>query len=120
MEQHLTSQDLTAFAKGELPREAARAVIAHLLRGCTACRSESASRWHLGRSREALPEDAYDAGLARGLAVAQGGGGPLAASTAAAWLQEQAGVSAEVHGPDLVTSLLQRAWDLRHDNPEET
>ena len=81
MEHHLTSQDITSFAKGELPREAARTVVSHLLRGCTACRSESASRWHLGRSREALPEDAYDAGLDRVLAVVQGGRAPLPAST---------------------------------------
>lgn len=99
MEQHLTSQDLTAFAKGELPREAARAVIAHLLGGCTACRSESASRWHLGRSQEPLPEDAYDAGFERVLALVRGG-------------REQ--------GPEQVAALLQRAWELRHDSPEET
>src|SRR5947199_365783 len=99
MEQHLTSQDLAAFAKGELPREAARAVIAHLLGGCTACRSESASRWHLGRSQEPLPEDAYDAGFDRVLALVRGG-------------REQ--------GPEQVTTLLQRAWELRHDSPEET
>jgi tetratricopeptide (TPR) repeat protein len=99
MEQHLTSQDLAAFAKGELPREAARAVVSHLLRGCTACRSESASRWHLGQSREPLPEDAYDAGFERVLALVQGG-------------RERAA--------EQVTALLQRAWELRHESPEET
>jgi hypothetical protein len=117
MEHHLTSQDLTAFAKGELPREAARAVVSHLLRGCSACRSESASRWHLGRSREALPEDAYDAGFERVLAVVQRGS---AAEPAAAWLRERAGVTEDVRGPALVTALLQRAWELRHDSPDET
>jgi tetratricopeptide (TPR) repeat protein len=99
MEQHLTSQDLTAFAKGELPREAARAVVSHLLGGCTVCRSESASRWHLGRSREPLPEEVYDAGFDRLLAVVEGG---------------------RSQGAEKVNELLQRAWDLRHDSPEET
>jgi tetratricopeptide (TPR) repeat protein len=120
MEHHLTSQDLTAFAKGELPREAARAVVSHLLRGCTTCRSESASRWHLGLSREPLPEDAYDAGFDRVLALVQGGKTPRPESDAAAWLRERAGVGADVQGPELVTALLGRAWELRHENPEET
>src|ERR1700710_969185 len=99
MEQHLTSQDLAAFAKGELPRQAARAVIAHLLGGCSACRSESASRWHLGRSREPLPEDAYDAGVERVLALVQDG---------------------RAQGPEQVAALLQSAWEIRHDSPEVT
>jgi tetratricopeptide (TPR) repeat protein len=119
MEHHLTSQDLTAFAKGELPREAARAVVSHLLRGCSACRSESASRWHLGRSQEPLPEDAYDAGFERVLAVVQRQRGN-SAGHAAAWLRERAGVTEEVQGPALVTALLNRAWELRHDSPDET
>src|SRR4051812_46181362 len=69
MEQHLTPQNLQAFASGELSREGARAVVAHLLSGCEACRSESAGVWLLDRPRKAIPLDAYDAAFDRALAV---------------------------------------------------
>ena len=93
MNRHLTSQDLQALAGGELSREAARAAVAHLLRGCGACRSEAAGLWRLGAS-PAPPEDAYDAAFDR-LSAALGGGAAK------------------------VEALLQRAWALRHDDPEE-
>ncbi len=122
MKQHLTPQDLAAFASGELPREGARNVVAHLLRGCVVCKSESAALWHLGQPREPLPVDAYDAAFDRVLAVLQAGREATAAEPAAdaGWLQEQAGVPADVQGPALVEALLQRAWDQRHESPDET
>lgn len=95
MAQHLNSQDLKDLAGGELSREAARGVVAHLLRGCDACRSEAADLWRLGAS-PAPPEDAYDAALDR-LSAALGG--------------KKTGAEVE--------ALLQRAWALRHDDPEE-
>jgi len=96
MKQHLSSQDLHALASGELSREAARAAVAHLLHGCGDCRSEAADLWHLRQSPAAPPEDAYDAAFDR-LSAALGGR------------------EAEVD----VEALLQRAWGLRHDDPEE-
>ncbi|MEO6195338.1 MAG: hypothetical protein ABIS20_20145 [Thermoanaerobaculia bacterium] len=122
MEHHLTPQNLQAFASGELSREGARAVVAHLLSGCAACRSESAGVWLLEKSREPLPADAYDTAFDRVLAVFQGGSEAIATapSPAAGWLQERAGVAVDVQGPELVEALLQRAWDLRHESPEET
>jgi tetratricopeptide (TPR) repeat protein len=95
MKQHLTPQDLQAFAGGELSREDARTAVAHLLRGCGACRSEAAALWHLGQAPEAPPEDAYDAAFDR-LSAAVGGG--------------TAGNEVE--------TLIQRAWSLRHGDPE--
>jgi anti-sigma factor ChrR (cupin superfamily) len=74
MEQHLTPQNLQAFASGELSREGARAVVAHLLSGCQACRSESAGAWLLEKPQEALPADAYDTAFDRVLAAFQGCG----------------------------------------------
>ena len=122
MEQHLTPQNLQAFASGELSREGARAVVAHLLSGCAACRSESAGVWLLEKTREPLPLDAYDTAFDRVLAVLQGGSETIATapSPATGWLQERAGVAADVQGPALVEALLQRAWGLRHESPEET
>jgi tetratricopeptide (TPR) repeat protein len=98
MKQHLSPQDLQALAGGELSREAARAAVAHLLRGCGDCRSEAADLWHLRQSPAAPPEDAYDGAFDR-LSAALGG----------------RKAEAEVD----VEALLQRAWGLRHDDPEE-
>jgi tetratricopeptide (TPR) repeat protein len=92
---HITPQDLQALASGELPREATRTAVAHLLRGCGVCQSQAADLWHLGAA-PAPPEDAYDAVLDRLSATLEGG------KTAAE-----------------VEELLQRAWSLRHANPEE-
>jgi tetratricopeptide (TPR) repeat protein len=93
MDQHLTLQDLEAFAGGALPREAARAVVAHLLGGCGTCQSQSAALWHLGQRPAAPPAEAYDAAFDRALAAAEG--------------------TADVE------ALLERAWALRHEDPEE-
>jgi tetratricopeptide (TPR) repeat protein len=119
MELHFTSQDFQAFANGELPKDKARAVVAHLLRGCRTCQTESAALW---RAPKALPEEAYDAVFDRVLATCRGGAAdeaPVAAAARPSPLQELAGVSAEVEGSDLVEALLQRAWNLRHENLAE-
>src|SRR5829696_605239 len=118
MELHFTSQDFQAFANGELPKDKARAVVAHLLRGCRACQAESAALW---RAPKAVPEDAYDAVFDRVLVACRAAVAPAAVAVAESAdrpspLQELAGVSAEVEGPDLVVALLQRAWDLRHED----
>ncbi|HEY4587890.1 MAG TPA: hypothetical protein VII86_01620 [Thermoanaerobaculia bacterium] len=95
MTQHLIPQDLQALAGGELSREATRTAVVHLLHGCGVCQSQAADLWQLGPS-PAPPEDAYDAVFDRLSATLNGG------KTAAE-----------------VEELLQRAWSLRHDNPEE-
>ncbi|HKI05811.1 MAG TPA: hypothetical protein VKK31_27775 [Thermoanaerobaculia bacterium] len=110
MEQHFTSQDLEAFAGGALPKEKARAVVAHFLRGCSTCQARSAALWH---PREAVSEDAYDAVFDRVLAASRDRSAQVSSLRP---LQEQAGVSAEVEGPELVEALLERAWALRHED----
>src|SRR5215210_5408658 len=66
MELHFTAQDFQVFANGELPKDKARALVAHLLRGCRACQAESAALW---RAPKAVPEEAYDAVFDRALAA---------------------------------------------------
>jgi len=119
MDQHFTIQDLKAFASSELPKDKSRALVAHFLRGCRTCQAQSAGLW---RSAEPVPEDGYDAAFDRVLAAFNGGRADAVAAERAASpgpLQAQAGVSAEVEGPDLVEALLRRAWDLRHESPAE-
>ncbi|HEX3553004.1 MAG TPA: hypothetical protein VIA62_07215 [Thermoanaerobaculia bacterium] len=91
--QHLTSQDFRTFAEGILPRERARTVVAHLLRGCGACRTAAAPLWSPAAP---VAPDAYDAAFER-----------VAATFAGA------------QGPERVDGLLQRAWSLRHDDSAE-
>ena len=105
MEQHFTPEDFRAFASGKMPREKARAAVAHLLRGCQACQSKSAALW---RPQEAVPEDAYDAAFER-LAVTLRG--------------KHAGVPASAQDKEKdmekVEALLAQAWSLRHESPAE-
>lgn len=105
MEQHVTPEDLRAFRSGKLPRERVRAAVAHLLRGCRDCQSQSAALW---RPQEPVPEDAYDAAFDRVAAALRG---------------ERAGASA---GPqdkekdmEKVEALLAQAWSLRYESPAE-
>lgn len=103
MAQHLTSQDLQAFARGELPRETARGLVAHLLRGCGPCRAESEALWQVGRPQAAdLSEGAYDAAFDRVLATLGEG-------------RE----AADVQGSARVEDLLARAWAVRHESVTE-
>jgi len=92
--QHLTSQDFRTFAEGVLPRERARTVVAHLLRGCGTCRAAAAPLWSPAASVAPIAPDAYDAAFER-VAAALGG----------------------AQGSERVDDLLQRAWSLRHDDP---
>jgi len=92
---HITPQDLQALVGGQFSREAKRTAVAHLLHGCGVCQSQAADLWQLGPS-PAPPADAYDAVFDRLSATLNGG------KTAVE-----------------VEALLQRAWSLRHDNPEE-
>jgi tetratricopeptide (TPR) repeat protein len=101
MERHFNTEELKAFASGELPKEKARALVAHLLRGCQSCRRAGSSA--LWRSREAVPENAYDSAFSRILATVRGETSPAHAG----------------EGPEPVEALLDRAWDLRHEDPAE-
>ncbi len=96
MERHFTSEDLKAFANGKLPREKVRAGVAHLLRGCQDCKSESAA---LLRRQKPVPEVSYDAAFSRVAAV----------------LREDRGAESV----SSVEALLAQAWALRHESPAE-
>lgn len=96
MERHFTSEDLKAFTNGELPREKVQATVAHILRGCQDCKSESAA---LLRRPKAVPEDSYDAAFDRVAAV----------------LREDRGAESV----SSVEALLSQAWALRYESPAE-
>lgn len=129
VEGHPTPQELRAFAEGELPKERARTVVAHFLRGCASCRAETAALLNLIRirrgPREATPErlQAYDEAFDRVYEILRAGRipeTPTAFETGnPAWLHALAGVSPGLHGPELVEALLARAWSLRHERPAD-
>jgi tetratricopeptide (TPR) repeat protein len=131
VEEHPTPQELRAFAEGELPKDRARIVVSHFIRGCVTCRGEAAALLKLVRIRRgpraASPEllQAYDQAFDRVCEALQAGRLGSVASPAVvdtgdpAWLQALAGVPAGLRGAELVEALLERAWALRHDKPAE-
>lgn len=131
MEAHPTPRELRDFAEGGLPKEQARNVVAHFLRGCGACRTEAAALLNLIRIRRGprveSPErlEIYDQAFDRAFEILQAAHhAPISSEThetpeavAPAWLNALAGVSSALDGPDLVEALLARAWTLRHEKP---
>ena len=105
MAQHpyLTAQDLQDFAGGALPREKARMVVVHLLRGCETCRDEAVPHW---RAAPEVDPDSYDAAFDRLAATLRGG-------------EPRVEAPAGVQGPERVDEILQRAWSLRQDDPAD-
>jgi tetratricopeptide (TPR) repeat protein len=129
VEGHPTPQELRGFAEGELPKDRARIVVAHFLRGCATCRAETAALLNLIRirrgPREATPErlQAYDEAFDRAYEILRAGRmpeTPTAFETGnPAWLHALAGVAPGLRGPELVEALLARAWSLRHERPAD-
>jgi tetratricopeptide (TPR) repeat protein len=129
VEEHPTPQELRAFAEGELPKDRARIVVSHFIRGCEICRAETAALLKLVRIRRgprlASPEmlEVYDQAFDRACEALQAGRLGDSVSTAdtgdPAWLQALAGVPAGLRGAELVEALLDRAWSLRHEKPAE-
>jgi tetratricopeptide (TPR) repeat protein len=129
VEAHPTPQELREFAEGGLPREQARNVVAHFLRGCVACRAEAATLLNLIRirrgPREETPErlQIYDQAFDRALEILQAARPAASAgateTTAPAWLHALAGVAPGLQGSELLEALLDRAWSLRHEKPIE-
>jgi tetratricopeptide (TPR) repeat protein len=129
VEAHPTPQELREFAEGGLPREQARNVVAHFLRGCGTCRAEAATLLNLVSiprgPRDETPEglEIYDQAFDRALEILQAARPSAAAgateTTAPAWLHALAGVAPGLQGSELLEALLDRAWSLRHEKPIE-
>jgi tetratricopeptide (TPR) repeat protein len=132
---HPTAAELDGFVWNRLTADHARAVVAHLLRGCAACRSALTPHVAglLGLAEPPEPalspgEDAeYDAAIDRAFARAlRKSGNPWEDRTReslAVSLVPVAGEAPEdLSGPRGVPAfeaLLEKSWALRHDNPEE-
>jgi hypothetical protein len=71
MNGHISSPDLEALAAGNLPKEKARALFAHLLGGCETCQRQAATYWRLGGHAEPVPESAYDRAIDRAFAAVE-------------------------------------------------
>jgi hypothetical protein len=71
MDHHISSQDLEAFAAGDLPKERARVLFSHLLGGCEICQRKAAALWHLDGRAESVPQNAYDRAMDRAVAAVE-------------------------------------------------
>ncbi len=131
MNEHPTPADLEAFLEDRLDPSRVSSLVAHLLRGCEACRQFLTPR--LGKVPEAVsvPEAAdlevYDAAVTQALAAVRLHGRFALKRTqkfreALARLTEDGmdGLDHRRFGLYAsVEALLTRSWQLRHENPEQ-
>jgi hypothetical protein len=128
--EHPSLDELQDFAQGILPSEQARLVVAHLLRGCIRCGAVL-----IPEVEALLPEDppiedsGYDEAIERAFA-AQRWHGPAALkqrekARQALALLEAGGVEklseapSDLKGIVACEALMERSWDLRHEDPQQ-
>ncbi|HEX7181849.1 MAG TPA: hypothetical protein VF756_08410 [Thermoanaerobaculia bacterium] len=134
MVDHLSLDELSALARGELQKERTRAVVRHIFRGCRACLSmllPALGGHPLEETTELTPEQdaAYDAAIDRAFAAVrrQDRTRRRERERILKIVQrlETEGVEAlqrlprRDQGPPLIEALLERSWALRHDDPAQ-
>ncbi len=130
MAEHPSLDELQDFAQGLLPAERARRVVAHLLRGCIPC-----GAMLIPEVEVLLPEDppvedpGYEEAIDRAFA-AQRWHGPAAlkrrtkarqalALLEAGGLEELSQATPDLKGIVACEALMERSWDLRHEDPQQ-
>lgn len=130
MAEHPSLDELQDFAQGLLPAERARRVVAHLLRGCIPCGAVL-----IPEVEALLPEDppvedpGYDDAIERAFA-AQRWHGPAAlkrrtkarqalALLEAGGIEELSEAPSDLKGIVACEALMERSWDLRHEDPQQ-
>lgn len=134
MDDHLSLDELSALARGELQGERTRTVVRHIFRGCRVCLSmllPALGGHPLEETVELTPEQdaAYDAALDRAFAAArrQGRERRRERERVRKIVQRLETEGAEAlqrlpHrdlGPLLIEALLERSWALRYDEPAQ-
>jgi hypothetical protein len=142
--EHPTPSEIDFFLDGSLPRERARAVLLHLLRGCEPCRAAMGpkvdSLFQLDLEGHGLakiaPEDLVRLGLALEQVTPQrprnkmlrrkrpGGGTAILARLASAGVGDRGGHGAAVASPRagahaVYEALLARSWALYQEDPRK-
>jgi tetratricopeptide (TPR) repeat protein len=124
---HLCPEDLKCLVKGTLSRQRRREALRHLLRCCPVC--SRALTTYGGFALDEIPEDAYDAVVARvtsqvsQLAVARREAvSTLTALLAGdrAWTDLSTADLALLRGLPRLGALLDAGWSLRHQDPQST
>ena len=134
---HPTPRELEGILLGGVAAERARAVILHLLRGCEECNLALLpflpQRFLTEGRPEApppFPPESYDAPIDRAFAAVlrpripsagflEESKGETLAILHSGGLEALAGAPATVEGLPLFEALLERSWDLRHDDPPQ-
>lgn len=123
MKDHLTSEEISAFVRGELAPERTRVLIQHVIRGCPTCCATSAPI--LGLGQPGPSPDEYDAAVDRAYKTAR-----RFARTREREARKARRIAVEIQErglealgtlkksePALVEALLTRSWSLRHEDP---
>jgi tetratricopeptide (TPR) repeat protein len=133
---HPNPEVLNRWLEGRLAPGEVRSLVAHLLGGCASCQAVLAGRTFLFTEEEPpealllaadAPEDAYDLALRRAAErIRRHGVRALKIKRASARLHKRlirrgsGGLSPERDEPVAAfEALLSRAWELRHENPQE-
>ena len=130
MAEHPSRRELQEFVRGLLPRESAHRVVVHLLRGCAVCGFSLLPDMIAAAAADTTEDPGYDKVLDRAFA-AQRSHGPAALKTMVKVRQalavlEAGGIEAlatesgwKLKGVTTCEALLERSWDLRHNNPHQ-
>lgn len=117
MSEHPTAAELSAFLEGQLSQERRRAVMTHLVQGCSTCCRVAGSAFGF---LPASPEDYHQAvsKVSRRVRNSVRRDRERAREAVAQIESGQAGtLRRRLHGLSLFEELLTRSWALRHDNP---
>lgn len=129
MAEHPSLEELQEFARGRLPPERSRRVVAHLLHGCGYCGFRLLPEIIPGTSADTSEDPAYDDALDLAIEAQRRHGVDelklkLKTRQALAVL-ESGGIGALADAPVGLKSaaaceaLLERSWALRHDDPQQ-
>jgi tetratricopeptide (TPR) repeat protein len=128
--------ELQGFVSGELPRERARFVVHHFLRGCEQCRMALAPHLPIKLGWKAEPaalapevDRAYGVALDQAATAVRLQGAPPSSGASpkqeALALLTVGGMAALADAPShldgvtLIEALLERSWDLRYEDPAQ-
>ncbi|HET9229119.1 MAG TPA: tetratricopeptide repeat protein, partial [Thermoanaerobaculia bacterium] len=130
MAEHPSLRELQEFARGLLPPDSNRRVVAHLLNGCAFCGFSLLPDLFAGASAETTDDPGYEVALDRVFsALRQHGSGALKVmvkTRQALAVLEAGGIRAlaaeprwELKSVAACEALLERSWAVRHDRPHE-
>lgn len=130
MAEHPSRRELQEFVRGMLPRQATHRIVLHLLRGCAFCGFSLLPDLIVAATADTTDDPGFDQALDRAFAAQRSHGSDALKTMAkvrqALTVLEAGGIDAlaaepkgKLKGVTTCEALLERSWDLRHDNPHQ-